>query len=145
MKNQSNKSDTNRPSNYRIFGFFWLGCLAFLTGCVFLGISAEVSLQDAVTGLEEDLRWERSQSALRWVDLSYRSRFIQNRTKWGKTVRVSESEVLSIDFADKKKKAHVNLAVLWYSQDTMRLYQTTIRQEWKRVHGKFFLCSEEIA
>jgi hypothetical protein len=113
-------------------------------GCPFAGQSRSDTLQDAVHGMVDELRWARPELAADRVAVAYRARFLRSRQHWGERIQVADCDLLSVRLAHDERSATAVVAVSWYALDDMNLRQTRIRQRWELVGGAFVLTSEQV-
>jgi len=114
------------------------------SGCLFQNIGAAERLNDAVWGLNDDARWGMVPAAAERVQPRYKRRFMLSRRGWGRAVQIADTEISRVDLADDEKKAVSWLAVRWYTEDTMELRETFLRQSWLRDGRDFVLVSERV-
>lgn len=99
-------------------------------------------LQDAVNGMNEEARWGRIDLAQGKVDERYKSTFLTHRKQWHKSFQPADLEVQRIDMKDDGAVSEVVLS--GYDMASMELISATVRQNWKKDSGKFYLINEEI-
>src|SRR4051812_26845205 len=122
----------------------WVGwLLAAASGCVGTLTPAQRA-QDAANDLSTATRFGRMDIALERVSRDQRDRFMREHATWGSSVRIVDSDVLSMRLRD-KEHADVLLAVSWNRLDESEMRVTQIAQRWTDHRGAWLLDSEERA
>ena len=84
----------------------------------------------------------RVDSSMNHVRSSFGS-LIAPLVQWGWARQVARMR-RNDELATNKEVAVSVIAFGWYTQDTMMLRQTTVRQRWKRANGRFVLVREDV-
>lgn len=123
-----------------------VGALAatLLSGCLFNSLSPTEGLSDQVYGLNEESRWDRLDLAVQRVVPLYRPRFVQSRRAWGRDISIADTEVSALVVAEDLASATSRVEISWYSERTMVLRSTVIRQTWKRTDDGYLLEDETV-
>jgi len=111
-------------------------------GCFLDNASPTKRLADAVHEMNDSARWGRIGAASNFVDASYRHEFVQTHRRWGRTIKLADGEVLSVQFAEDRESAEAIVTYSWYDLDTMTLHDTVVKQEW-RADDDFYGLSKE--
>ena len=115
------------------------------TGCIFQNIGSTERLNDAVRGLNDELRWSRLDLASERVAPRYQPAFADKHRSWGRTIQIADTEYLAVRLSDDRDTAVSTIAVSWYELSTMTLRQTVVRQRWRRGGGTYLLSAEDVA
>lgn len=118
--------------------------LLLASGCLVHNISAEEDLRDAVTELNEGLRWSRMDVAIPRVAPAYRPKFAAAHRQWGERMKIADAELVGVRIGEDRSKAVSTIAIRWYSLATMTVHQAVIRQRWERLKGGYFLVEETV-
>jgi hypothetical protein len=120
------------------------GAAGLWGGCLLAGQSRTDTLQDAVHGMVDELRWARAEVAADRVAVAYRARFVRSREGWGDRIQIADCDLQNVRMARDEKSATAIVTVSWYALDAMDLRQTRIRQRWELVGGAFVLADERV-
>ncbi|MFW6051407.1 MAG: hypothetical protein ACODAU_09545 [Myxococcota bacterium] len=121
-----------------------LPLLLLLSGCLVQNMSAQEHLRDAVTELNEGLRWNRMDVAVPRVAPAYRERFVTAHREWGQSMQIADAELVGVRIEDDRSEAVSTVAVRWYGHATMTVRQAVIEQRWQRLRGGYFLVEERV-
>lgn len=118
--------------------------LLLTSGCLVQNMSAEEHLRDAVTELNEGLRWSRMDVAIPRVAPEYRPRFAEAHREWGRVVRIADAELIGVRIGQEREEAISTIAIRWYSYNTMTIHEAIIQQQWERKQGGYYLVEERV-
>ncbi len=113
-------------------------------GCMIASMSPHVRFLDDVHRFNDQTRWGLVRVAVDRVAPSYRIAFRRSRRLWGESIRIAETDVTDVNFADDGQSAVSIVEVSWYDLRTMEVYSSTLLQHWMRVDDGFYLDEEEI-
>lgn len=116
-----------------------------LSGCTLIdSISPEVRLGDQVHQLNDEIRWGRVDLAAQRVAPSHRGLFVSSHRGWGTSIRIAEADVTNMQMGLPDGQAASLVTYSWFSERTMELSSTTVRQFWKGEGSGFVLSGEEV-
>jgi len=115
-----------------------------LAGCMFQNVSTGERLRDAVTGINDEMRWSRMDLAIQRVHPTFKEEYAQTHYRWGEIIQIADMDLLNVQLEEDGDAAMSIVAVSWYRYDTMTLHRTVIRQQWVLVGGAFALEAERV-
>ncbi|MEM6961970.1 MAG: hypothetical protein AAF355_09740 [Myxococcota bacterium] len=118
--------------------------VAFTNGCLLQNVSYSEKLRDNVHELNDELRWGRMDLAVTRVAPPYRVAFADMHRPWGRTIQIADLEIQSLDFGEDRSEAASIVTFRWYSETTMTLRETTIRQKWERSISGYAITEVEV-
>lgn len=118
--------------------------LILTDACMLQQLTPSEQFRNAVLDFNEDLRWQRVDTATGFVAPSYRQRFGQAHRGWGDGLVIVDSEVQRINLGDKRDKGESTVTFSWHGKSGMVLRQTTIAQRWKKKGRDFQLIEEKV-
>jgi hypothetical protein len=114
-------------------------CLIVVSGCA--AATKPQTLDEAVRGYNDGLRWERISSAAVQVPPKERVDFVDARDKLAENLKLTDWDVVSVK-RDGETAADVRVKVTWYEDDRGVVHTTQSQQRWER-HGKMWWIVDE--
>ena len=115
-----------------------------LGGCFLDNASPTKRLADAVHEMNDSARWGRIGAAANFVDASYRQDFMRSHRRWGRSIKLADGEVLSVEFSPERDSAEAIVTYSWYDLETMTLHDTVVRQHWQENEDFYGLSGETV-
>lgn len=122
----------------------WLLPWLLSGGCLLQNLSPTEQFRDSVLQFNDDLRWQRPDAAVAFVDAAYRKKFQQAHHQWGERIVIADMEVQSIKLVGNRDKGHSVVSYSWYSQSSMTLRRTVVAQRWRKQRRAFSLAEEKV-
>ncbi len=113
-------------------------------GCVMALEGSEEKLRESINRFNDGVRWGRTQDALSYVDPQSQDHFIELHKEFGKSIRITEYEVVRADIDLKQHVANIGIAIGWYRIDKMEVHQTLLSQRWEERGGQWLMVAETI-
>lgn len=119
--------------------------LAALSGLVACGSSQAktTNLLDEIHAYNDGVRWRQYPKAAARIHPKERSAFIEEINALEEELKISDWELIHIDYGGKKDKATVLVRYTWHLDSKGIVHTTSTRQIWK-LHGKKWLVTEEL-
>ena len=114
------------------------------SGCFMQDMSPTERLRDAVIELNDHARWHRIDTASQLVAANYQPTYQYTHTNWGHRIQIADTEIKQVIINKKKDLAQSIVVVKWYDQQSMRVTQTELLQEWQKSGRTFLLINETI-
>lgn len=120
--------------------------LIFLaSGCLLDNISPTRKLNDSIRDLNDASRWGRIDLAVQYVEPTYQTTFLKARHRWGRQLRIADTELVRLDINSEQDQAIALMAISWYRMDQMTLRYTVVRQVWIENDGHYLLSAEAVS
>lgn len=120
--------------------------LVFLVnGCLLDNISPTRKLNDSIRDLNDASRWGRIDLAVQYVEPTYQANFLKARHRWGRQLRIADTELVRLDINSEQDQAIALMAISWYRIDQMTLRYTVVRQVWIEQDGHYLLSTEAVS
>ena len=117
--------------------------LAFcLIACAELNPKNQDSLREAVLLFNEGVRWGRLQDVMPRVAPDSAAHFIEMHKEFGKSIKVSDYEIVNTTVDWEKKIATVVVQIIWYRNTEMELFTTQLSQRWEEVGRDWLMMTE---
>lgn len=118
--------------------------LPLLGGCMFQSVTATEKLRDSVLGLNDEIRWNRMDLARDRVVAPYQAEFAIRLRHWHRDLQIADSEIVGVEVGEDRSEATSVVSFRWYSNRTMTISETTLRQYWRRGVDGYFLWEMEV-
>lgn len=111
-------------------------------GCAALQGRSE-KLREAVFVFNEGVRWGQIQDVLSRVDPAIEAHFLKMHEDFGKSIKVTECEVVRTQVDLEKGTAEVGVQLTWYRIDEMVVRETVLVQYWEEKEREWLMVREE--
>jgi len=119
--------------------------ILFVNGCLLDNISPTRKLNDSIRDLNDASRWGRIDLAVPYVEPTYQANFLKARHRWGRQLRIADTELVRLDINSEQDQAIALMAISWYRIDQMTLRHTVVRQVWIEQDGHYLLSAEAVS
>ena len=104
----------------------------------------EQYMTNTIVRIHTDEGVEGIGAAANYVDPSYRADFVASHRRWGRSIKLADGEVLSVEFSPEKDSAEAIVTYSWYDLETMTLHDTVVRQHWEADDNFYGLSGETV-
>ncbi len=117
--------------------------LALASACA--NTSGRLGLRPAVQGFNQDIRWQRFQSAARMLPAKERADFIRKYTATEEELGIQSIEVESVEFSRQPdaQEATVTAVVTYYLLPSIVVKKEVITQHWQLLGTNWRMTSQE--
>ena len=100
------------------------------------------TLKESVLLFNEGVRWGRLQDVLPRVAPEHADNFIEMHKDFGKTIQISDYELINTKANWEDKQAVVTVQITWYRNTEMELHTTILSQKWEQVGVDWVMMAE---
>ncbi len=113
-----------------------------LIACGAVSPKRQDSLKEAVLLFNEGVRWGRLQDVVPRISPGHVANFMEMHKAFGKTIQISDYDILNTAANWEKKQAEVTVQITWYRNTEMELFTTILSQKWEESGTDWILGSE---
>lgn len=114
----------------------------FLISCALATPNQQDTLKESVLLFNEGVRWGRLQDVMPRVAPEHADNFVEMHKDFGKTIQISDYEIINTTANWKEKRAEVTVQITWYRNTEMELHTTVLSQQWEQVGVDWVMMAE---